>query len=201
MNKEHYIDGPMKTGFLTADSHIQNDQMIAIVQSKSRVGKSVIDPIDFSLNSARLKMMSDECEYEIFGGRLNNIMEMIEKLKHDSRKSRYLSTQDYFCGLMVLIEQFGGMVIKGFHKEDTEIHEIQMAAVKSVGYSIKYIDNPKERVALEAVKSKPLAINYVVDPPYDVQLEAITKDKEAFKLIKNLHPDIELYLKIEKMVE
>jgi hypothetical protein len=68
---------------------------------------------------------------------------------------------------------------------DNPSEEVQLAAVKKLGYSIKYIENPSEEVQLAAVRKNPYSIYYIQNPTEKVQLAAVEQDGYLIRYIQN----------------
>ena len=52
--------------------------------------------------------------------------------------------------------------------------------------SIKYIENPSEKVQLEAIKENYDALRYIKNPSYSIELEAIKENESAINFIQDL---------------
>ena len=69
---------------------------------------------------------------------------------------------------------------------------VQLAAVKKNGNSIKYILNPDKEVQLAAVNENGICIQYILNPNKEVQLAAVKENGICIKYI--LNPDKEVQL-------
>jgi hypothetical protein len=88
-----------------------------------------------------------------------------------------------------------GYAIKELYKMGiTPSLDIQIAAIKSIPYSISGIPNPSEELQLIAVKIQPNVIRYLRNASDDVQLAAVKEDFSVHKNIYNMKPKTNEYV-------
>ena len=77
--------------------------------------------------------------------------------------------------------------------------ELQIQAVKEIGYTIKYISDPSLEIQRKAIIQNPYAIEYFEEPCEEIQLLAINIAPKCYKCIKNPTEKVKELFK-EKMI-
>jgi hypothetical protein len=114
--------------------------------------------------------------------------------ERDSRDISYLENLKVKKAFINFAKKYKSGSIALYYK-DTELlkdKEVQLAAVKQDGRTIKYMKNPSEKLKLAAVKQNGLAIKYIKNPSEEIQLSAVKQNGLAIKYIKNPSERVQL---------
>lgn len=77
--------------------------------------------------------------------------------------------------------------------------DVCMAAVKSNGIVLKFINNQTKELCVEAVRSNGLALKFVNDQNHNICLEAVLSNKKAFQYVDKIYKDhVKKYYKLKK---